>query len=260
MCVCIYILYMYVHTHTHMYIVYLHTHTHTHTHRCAPCGKTSRPLSIPSSLWRSEYTVQRILSIEILHNKCLYFYIMKYLIHHISRTLIFRFGDVRKGLVYHAPSPGISNTNFSRWAVQSWATFRIGFSSNASTIQQNPVRNVAKKIPFPGKNPRRRPDSVSNLFGQKNASARRAAAFVHRSPLFLLLPVLEGMISAVLLHPAQNPLMSVFCQFFTSKINVRILGIVILYSIKVLVCRLDFWIPTHTEIRPCFVFDLLIFC
>jgi hypothetical protein len=34
---------------------------------------------------------------------------------------------------------------------------------------------------------------------------------VHRSALFVWLAVLEGMISAVLLHPAQNPLSSSKC-------------------------------------------------
>ena len=95
---------------------------------------------------------------------------MKYFIHHISRTLIFRFGDV-----YHSPSPGISNTDFSCSTVQSWAIFRIGYSSNE--VQSNEIRSEAslrkflfrEKIPEEGQiqsrtYPRRRPDSVSNLW------------------------------------------------------------------------------------------------
>ena len=36
----------------------------------------------------------------------------------------------------------------------------------------------------------------------------RSGAFVHRSTLFVWIAVLEGIISAVLLHPAKNPLSS----------------------------------------------------
>jgi hypothetical protein len=41
---------------------------------------------------------------------------------------------------------------------------------------------------------------------------------VHRSALFVWLAVLEGMISAVLLHPAQNPLSSSKCLEIKSTI------------------------------------------
>ena len=69
----------------------------------------------------------------------------------------------------HYISPGISNTNASSWSVQSWATVRIGcfrvVQSNC-TIQSNPIRHVAKKIPFPEKKSPRKARFNLDLFGQ----------------------------------------------------------------------------------------------
>ena len=53
------------------------------------------------------------------------------------------------------------------------ATFRIGFYWSAQmggTVQQNPIRNVAEKIPFPGENIPGKPDSISTYLAKREIS------------------------------------------------------------------------------------------
>ena len=92
---------------------------------------------------------------------------------------------------------GISDTNFSRGTVTIVAPFRIHFFSNVSDRiffqSYNPIKSGPK---------RRAPFSSLDY----NRGGSGSGAFVHRSALFVWLAVLEGTISAVLLHLAQNPL------------------------------------------------------
>jgi hypothetical protein len=118
----------------------------------------------------------------------------------------------------------ISDTNFSRSTANNCgdvsdgiclAMFRIGFSSNP--VQSNKP-NLTRRARF--------------LLWIKTE-------FLYRSALFVWLVVLEGIISAVLLHPAQNPPGSPHClqnKRTGSGLNIYILYISVV-SVKRRVCN-----------------------
>ena len=123
--------------------------------------------------------------------------------------LSFVSGDVHTEKVYHAfprefPLLTFPNERYNRGR-------RFGSEFLPIQGQSNKIRSeTSLKIPFWKKLPEEGQIQSQPIWPKKNAAARRAAAFVHRFALIVWLAVLERMISAVLLHTIQNPLMSLF--------------------------------------------------